>query len=163
MELQKNDLRDLKKAKTLLENPGIAAKLTNLIGIPIEKGLEMLPNNWNIKIGAITKKALTKAAYAAVFTMNNNPGEESSNNWHKLAVATTGGISGFFGLPAMSIELPVSATIMLRSIADIARSEEENIFTDDAKLACIEVFALGGPTSPFKVVLIGAQSTEYHS
>jgi len=64
---------------------------------------------------------------------------------HKLAVATSGGIGGFFGLPALAIELPISTTIMLRSIADIARSEAETINTIDSKMACIEVFALGGP------------------
>jgi len=147
MELQQIDLKDLEKAKQLLENPGVAAKLTNLIGIPIEKGFELLPENWNLKIGKVTQAALTKAAHTAVFTMKNSPGEESSNIWHKLAVATTGGLGGFFGLPAMSIELPISTTIMLRSIADISRSEGEDIFTDEAKLSCIEVFALGGPTS----------------
>ena len=147
MEFQKSDLNDLKKAKKILENPGIAAKITNLIGTPIEKGFELLPDNWNIKIGEVTQTALTKAVHAAIFTMKDSPGEETSNIWHKLAVATTGGIGGFFGLPAMSIELPISTTIILRSIADIARSEEENIYSDDTKTACIEVFALGGPTS----------------
>ena len=147
MELNQSDLNDLKKAKKILENPGIAAKITNLIGTPIEKGFKLLPDNWNKKIGEITQIALTKAAHAAIFTMKDSPGEETSNVWHKLAVATTGGIGGFFGLPAMSIELPISTTIILRSIADIARSEEENINSDETKLACIEVFALGGPTS----------------
>jgi hypothetical protein len=147
MEFQKNDLNDLKKAKKILENPGLAAKITDLIGTPIEKGFKLLPDNWNTKIGEVTQTALTKAAHAAVFTMKDSPGEETSNVWHKLAVATTGGIGGFFGLPAMSIELPVSTTIMLRSIADIARSEEENIFSDESKIACMEVFALGGPAS----------------
>lgn len=32
----------------------------------------------------------------------------------------------------------------VRSIADIARSEGENLKSDDTKKACIEVFALGG-------------------
>jgi len=147
MEFEQNDLNDFKKAKKILENPGIAAKITNLIGIPIEKGFELLPDNWNIKIAKVTRTALTKAVHAAIFTMKDSPGEKISNIWHKLAVATTGGIGGFFGLPAMSIELPISTTIMLRSIADIARSEEENIYSDESKIACIEVFALGGPTS----------------
>jgi len=35
---------------------------------------------------------------------------------------------------------------MLRSIADIARSEGEDLHAAEAKLACIEVFALGGPS-----------------
>jgi hypothetical protein len=35
---------------------------------------------------------------------------------------------------------------MLRSIADVARSEGEPIKLPEAKLACLEVFALGGRT-----------------
>jgi len=34
---------------------------------------------------------------------------------------------------------------MMRSIADIARSEGEQISEPETKMACIEVFALGGP------------------
>lgn len=144
MTLQKQDLDDLKKAKALLENPGLAAKITNILGTPIEKGFSLLPENWNLKIGEVTRSALSKAVQAAVLTMRDSPGEESSNIWHKLAVATTGGIGGLFGLPALSVELPISTAIMLRSVADIARSEGENIHKIDSKMACLEVFALGG-------------------
>ena len=146
MTFQEQDLYDLKKAKTLLENPGLAAKIANLLGTPIEKGFSLLPENWNQKIGELTRTALSKAVQAAVLTMRDSPGAESSNIWHKLAVATTGGIGGLFGLPALSIELPISTTIMLRSIADVARSEEENIQKIESQIACIEVFALGGPS-----------------
>ncbi|MCD4788487.1 MAG: EcsC family protein [Bacteroidales bacterium] len=146
MTFQQTDLNDLKKAKTLLENPGIAAKITNLLGTPIEKGFELLPDNWNVKIGELTQEALSKAVHAAVFTMKDSPGEGASDIWHKIAVATTGGIGGFFGLPALAVELPISTTIMLRSIADIARSEGETINKIESKIACIEVFALGGPS-----------------
>jgi len=146
MTFQQTDLNDLKKAKALLENPGIAAKITNLLGTPIEKGFELLPDNWNVKIGEVTQEALSKAIQAAIFTMKDSHGEKASNIWHKLAVATTGGIGGFFGLPALAVELPISTTIMLRSIADIARSEGEMISKIESKIACIEVFALGGPS-----------------
>jgi hypothetical protein len=146
MPFHKTDLNDLKKAKTLLENPGIAAKITNLLGTPIEKGFELLPDNWNVKVGELTQEALSKAVHAAVFTMKDSPGEETSNSWHKIAVATTGGVGGFFGLTALAVELPISTTIMLRSIADIARSEGEAISKIESKIACIEVFAFGGPS-----------------
>ncbi len=68
----------------------------------------------------------------------------SSNWWHKLAVVATGAGGGAFGLPALAIELPVSTTIILRSIADIARSEGEDLSCPDAKLQCLQVLALGG-------------------
>lgn len=145
MAIQQHDLNELKKAKALLENPGLAAKITNLMGTPIEKGFSLLPEGWHLKISEMTRMALSKAVHAAVLTMKNSPGEAASNTLHKLAVATTGGLGGLFGLPALSIELPLSTTIMLRSIADIARSQNESIHHTDTQMACIEVFALGGP------------------
>jgi EcsC protein family len=144
MTFDKVDLDDLKKAKMLLENPGVAAKITNLLGTPIEKGFALLPDNWKVKIGEMTQSALSKAVRVAAITMADTPGKEASNMSHKLFVATTGGIGGFFGLPALTVELPISTTIMLRSIADIARSEGEKIRSIESKMACIEVFALGG-------------------
>lgn len=144
MNLSGTHQQELHSAMLLLENPGIAAKIISLIGMPIEKGFEFLPKNWNRRIGDVTQKALMKAADAAIFTMKKAPGEEPSNLGHKLGVALTGGISGFFGLPALVIELPVSTTIMLRSIAEIARSEGESVNDHRTKLACLEVFALGG-------------------
>ncbi len=142
--IEQPDLVDLKIAKTLLENPGLAAKLTNFIGIPIEKGFELLPANWNMKVGAITHAALYKAVNAAIFTMKNIPHQKASNFCHQTAVVASGAIGGFFGLPALAIELPISTILMLRSIADIARSHGENIMDTESRVACIMVFALGG-------------------
>jgi hypothetical protein len=48
---------------------------------------------------------------------------------------------------ALSVELPLSTMIMFRSVADIARSEGEDIRSIYTKLACLEVFALGGKSS----------------
>ncbi len=144
MNLEETHKQELRSAMLLLENPGIAVKITSMVGIPIKKGLELLPRNWNEKIVKVTQIALMKAADAAIFTLKKAPGEEPSNRWHKIGVALSGGIGGFLGLPALTIELPVSTTIMLRSIAEIARSEGETINDYGTKLACLEVFALGG-------------------
>jgi hypothetical protein len=145
--MTQHDLEDLRQARTLLENPGLAAKITDLLGTPIEKGFSMLPDGWQLKINAMARTALSKALHAAVLTMKDTPGKAASNTLHKWAVAASGGMGGLFGLSALSLELPVSTTIMLRSIVDIARSENENIHHADTQLACIEVFALGGPSS----------------
>ena len=147
MELHPDDLAQLKLAKELLENPSFAAKITDLLGKPIEKGIELLPDNWNEKVGVVTQAALSTAANTAIFTLKDGRHTSASNVCHKLAVAATGGAGGFWGLGALAIELPVSTTVMLRSIADIARSEGESIKNPEVKLACIEVFALGGPGS----------------
>jgi hypothetical protein len=69
----------------------------------------------------------------------------ASNKLHKMLVTATGAGGGAFGLTALPVELPISTTIMLRSIADVARSEGEQVKVPETKLACISVFALGSP------------------
>lgn len=142
--LTEADQKDLQRAKNLLENPGLAAKLTNLIGSPVEKGLDLLPAEWNKQIGEITQTALMKASEAAAFTMKDAPGEEASNKSHKLFAMASGAAGGLFGLAGLAIELPISTTIMMRSILDIARSEGESLSDPEIRQACLMVFALGG-------------------
>jgi hypothetical protein len=142
--LTDEDRAELQVAKNLLENPGLAVKITSVIGTPIEKGLALLPKDWHERIGEITQSALLKSVDAAMFTMKDIPGEASSNIWHKLGVALSGGAGGFFGFTGIAAELPISTTLMLRSIADVARSQGESVSNIDTKLACLEVFALGG-------------------
>ncbi len=144
MDFEPKDLTDLKRAKELLENPGMAARIANMLGTPIETGFGMLPARWSEKVMDITRSALTRAFDVALLTMKKKPQAEAFNLWHKVAVAATGGIGGFFGLAALAAELPISTTLMLRSIADVARSEGEDLDSPAAKMACIEVFALGG-------------------
>ena len=146
-ELTTNDLEELGRAKALLESPGLAAKITDLLGTPIEKGFELLPAKWSEKVQIATRASLDKALSLAVGTMDGKTGELPSNVWHKIAVALSGGAGGVFGLAALPLELPISTTIMLRSIADIARSHGEDLKTVASRLACLEVFALGGTSS----------------
>jgi hypothetical protein len=145
MDIPPQDRDELKYAKTLLENPSLATRISNLLGTPIEKGFGYLPVKWKDRVQTATEKSLKKALGFAVHTMDARKRPAPSNKTHKLLVMATGAGGGSFGLPALAVELPVTTTIMLRSIADIARSEGENINLLDTKLACLEVFALGGP------------------
>jgi hypothetical protein len=144
MPMSQNELEDLKYAKELLENPGLAARITDALGTAIDKGFELLPAKWSEMVQQTTKESLRKALEFAVMTMDDRPRVSSWSFLHKMLAATSGAVGGAFGLPALTVELPVSTIIMLRSIADIARSEGEKITTLEAKLACLEVFALGG-------------------
>jgi len=144
MGIAKDDINDLRYAKTLLENPSLAARVSNLLGTPIEKGFEHLPASWKDAVQRATEKSLEKALNFAIRTVNERTRPASSDKTHKILVLATGAGAGTFGLPALTIELPVTTTIMLRSIVDIARSEGEQISLLETKVACLEVFALGG-------------------
>jgi hypothetical protein len=145
--LTSDDLRDLRRAKALLENPSLTARLGNVVGGPIERGLQMLPKDWSGVVHRATRAALLAALSMAVSTMGVRHRRGSSDRFHKLLVGASGGIGGAFGLASLPVELPFSTTIMLRSIADIARSEGHDLRALHTRLACLEVFALGGRTS----------------
>ena len=147
MPLSKIDLAELKRAKQLLETPGFAAKLTSTLGVPLEKGFAMLPKKWSAAVHKASEAALMKALDVAVKSLANQPSSSARERLHKFAAAASGAAGGAFGIAALAVELPVSTTIMLRSIADIAKSEGENIDFIDTKLACLTVFALGGRSS----------------
>src|SRR3954447_7858890 len=146
MSLSTSDLAELKRAKQILENPGLAAKITSALGTPIEKGFALLPGKWTEAVHKASEAALMKALAVAVKSLGDQPELSSSDRMHKVAAAASGAVGGAFGLLALAIELPISTTIMLRSIAEIAKSEGEDPQTIDTKLACLTVFALGGRT-----------------
>jgi hypothetical protein len=147
MDMTKADLADLKRAKKLLENPGLAAKMSAALGSPIEKSVALLPKAVQTGIHKASEAAMMKALDVAVKSLGDNTKKPAQSRLHKIAAATSGAVGGAFGLMALTVELPVSTTIMLRSIADIAKSEGENIHYIDTKLACLTVFALGSEKS----------------
>lgn len=150
--LSADDTESLKNAHRLLSNPSWVARAASMIGKPIEYGIDSLPDKAKLLIDDAVKKAMQAALEVALKTMNNDVTEvtkvasKASNWWHKAAVATTGAVGGAFGFAALAVELPISTTIMLRSIADVARSEEADLNDKKTQMECLQVLALGGPS-----------------
>jgi hypothetical protein len=138
------ELRDLRRAKSLIENQSVAIKLSNFFGAPIDAGFALLPKNWSRQVNRAAHAALFKALEVAVATTSAKKQKPASNRWHKILAGASGGVGGAFGFAALAVELPVSTTLMLRSIVDIAQSEGHDTREVETKLACLEVFALGG-------------------
>lgn len=145
MDIALADLDRLKQAKYRLEHPGVAVKLSNLLGTPLEKGFALMPAGWREIVYASAHKALSVALDGALLTLDAHRTPRTAPGWHRFAAAASGAIGGAFGLSALLLEMPVSTSIMLRSIAEIGRSHGEDLATEESRLACLEVFALGGP------------------
>lgn len=146
MSLEERELLDLEKAVKLLEQATITEKMTQMVGKPIDYLMNKLPKGAEAQIYSLVEKALHKAADAALWSLNNEPNREASTKTNKFFAAVSGAVGGTFGFSALAIELPLSTTIMLRSVADIARSEGFDLDKVETKQACLEVFALGGPS-----------------
>jgi EcsC family protein len=138
------DLAALRGAAQSLEEPSFAARLTTMLGKPIELVGQALPASASQVIAAATSKALEGALKVALGTMRPSRPHAASQILHKALATASGAAGGAFGLAALPFELPVSTIIMLRSIADIARSEGEHLSEPDTALSCVQVFALGG-------------------
>ncbi|CAA6802286.1 MAG: Staphylolytic protease preproenzyme LasA [uncultured Sulfurovum sp.] len=138
------EIQELKRVKKILENPSFAMKASNYIGRPIELGLEKINSE---KLTKITEKALHKSLDLAISSLNKKNNFTVSNAKHKGLAVLSGGVGGMFGLMALAVELPISTTIMLRSIADIAESQGHDLNELETRLACLEVFSLGSSKS----------------
>ncbi len=144
MPIEVKGREDLRRAVELLENPSFIARITDFLGQPAEKFISFLPSQASGKIQDAVKATLNKLLSLSVRTLDKDFEGPASTVTHKIASGVSGAIGGAFGLPALAVELPISTSIILRSIADIARGEGEDIASLQARLACLEVFALGG-------------------
>lgn len=139
-----HDLNELRVAVARLEAPSLTIRLANFIGSPIEMALDKLPKSASDKIQKAVHAALNKAVAAALWTMDKENAAKPYAKTHSAAAAASGAVGGFFGLAGTLVELPVSTTIMMRSVADIARSEGFSLSDPAIQGECIQVFAMGG-------------------
>jgi hypothetical protein len=141
-----HDLETLRLAVHALERPGLPARLAAVVGRPIEMLTRSLPFGSAQIVSVAVQKGLEAALKVALSTLNDKPAE-GSNLLHKSLAVASGAIGGAMGASTLPVELPVSTIVMLRSIADIAKSEGEDLRDPETALACLQVFALGGAAS----------------
>src|SRR5438132_4772452 len=155
MDLSPADQDALAGAMRRLEKPSFAGRIAALAGKPVGFVQRALPAAATTMVAGAAKHALERALDVALFSLRNRR-LVGGRKLHSGLACTSGAIGGAFGLAALTIELPVSTTIMLRAIAAIAQQEGEDLADPRTGLACLEVFALGGPPTDEK----GAE-TEY--
>jgi hypothetical protein len=146
MGLAPADLERLRWATQHLERPSLAARLMSVVGTPIEIAVKLLPRPIYHRLHVAADAVIAQALEIAVSSLRHNEESDPKHGAYRGLVAGTGAIGGFFGVYGLLLELPISTTLMLRAIAEIARAEGEDLHSTEARLACLEVFALGGPS-----------------
>lgn len=140
--LSSQDFADLQSAIVKLESQSFAMKLASKVGMPIEALMHRLPRRAQQSIGGAVNKTLEQCLRVALTFGKGRSASVRSKRTHTAATAFTGAVGGFFGLPGLVIELPITTTVMLHAIADIARQNGEDLSTAGGALACLEVLAL---------------------
>lgn len=140
--LEGDDLAALGRAVKALENQGFATRIANTVGRQLGTLGHLIPGAVTGLVDKAAQKAIASALDVALGTLAKTPPRDS-RRLHRAAAAVSGAAGGIFGMASLPVELPVSTIIILRSIADIARHEGEDISDPEVALACLQVFALG--------------------
>jgi hypothetical protein len=133
----------LTRAAGQLEQPGFAIKVADVLGRPVTRAFGMMPEIANRQVAKLIEAAMLKCLGIAIDSLEGTAPNVPSRWVPRLTTGVTGGLGGLFGAFALPIELPLTTTLMLQSIADIARHQGEDLGRPEARLACLEVFALG--------------------
>lgn len=139
-----SDIAVLREAVRHLEHPSLAARLSSVVGTPIEIALQLLPRMWYLRLHETAERAIANAFRIAVAPMEKAPAGKSRDAMYSIAGIASGAAGGLFGLPGLALELPISTGIILRAIAEVARREGEDVHSLETRMACVQVFALGG-------------------
>ena len=151
------DRADLRRAARLLEESNLVLRLTSVLGRVVERvalpGARFLPEPARAAIRDALEQALGLSFDVAASSVARRTGlpwldRALRSRWVNMATAMASGAGGgLAGLPGVIAELPFTTTVLMRAIAQTAGEEGEDLASEEAKLECLQVFALGSPAS----------------
>jgi hypothetical protein len=126
-----------------LEQNSLILRMASTVGRQMTLAGKLFPARATALVNRTAMAAMRLALRGALASLEGRPIRDSIGA-HRAMVAASGAAGGALGLASLPIELPVTTGLMLRSIADIARAEGEDLSQPESALACLEVFALDG-------------------
>jgi hypothetical protein len=147
----------IQEAASFLEKPSALVKATDWLGKPLDKLQNCLPEPLQQLVKQALNHALKSALQAAIKTLPTTLTSQA-RSWddaheltrriawrHTAAVTTTGAIGGVLGTAALLVELPLTTSLILRSISSMAQEWGHDLRQPDVQLQCLYVFTLGSP------------------
>lgn len=122
---------------------GMGIQVLNAVGGKAESLLDRLPAPVRAGLTDATESALTLAMKAAQGSRQALPHQSERTN----VVWTTamGAVGGLGGLSTALVELPVTTTVLLRAIQDVAVERGFDPASENVQFDCIRVFSAAGP------------------
>ena len=163
-------LAELREAVVLLEQDTFTEAVMNNVGRFVGGSLEVLtkflPGGFRANGSEILRRLLAQAFDRVLLTVDREGKGLTGRRWIDAPLSSTwidgasailaGALGGAGGLATTAIELPVTTAFLMRAIAQIAVREGEDLRTDEGKMECLKVFALGGTSA-------GGEDAGYYS
>ncbi|OWQ88813.1 hypothetical protein CDN99_15150 [Roseateles aquatilis] len=140
------DAAALKQAVDCLLVESITVKISAAIGSFITRSGKHMPKWAKVKLIGLAHGALKAGLSGAAYTLRDGPGTPASTKSHKVMTAASGAVGGAFGIAGALFEVPVTTTLTLRAIADVARSEGFDINDEQVRVECATILAMGADT-----------------
>ncbi len=133
---------------------GFIVNLSSMVGKKTEGWFEKAPDDWQSRLDGLIETALHTSYDLALQTQSDDDSQSLVNRalgwaqgerWHSLASAVSGALGGLGGISTTLVEIPVTTTLALRSIQQVAGSYGEDVSKEEIRAQCIAVLSLGGP------------------
>ncbi|MBX9679547.1 MAG: EcsC family protein [Gemmataceae bacterium] len=141
----------LREAATYLETPSWLMKVAEAVGHPMQALASRMVPASVAELGTKSLRSVMANAANTVASRTQDIAFEDAYTssgwtglWHRIAATVTGGVGGAFGIAGLAVELPVTTSILFRSIAAIASSFGEDLHQPEVRLECLTVFSHGG-------------------
>lgn len=122
---------------------GMGMAVLNVLGGQAENLLERLPDRIKARLEGVTERALETSMSVAAGSRGVVRDQKS---WFNTALTTAmGAAGGAGGLPSALAEIPVTTTVLLRSIQGIAAEHGFDPDEPEIRRECLAVFGSAGP------------------
>jgi hypothetical protein len=162
IELSAADKADLARALALVAGgggrlaraAGMLAKVAGMAAAPLAhtlgRAIGLRRTIGGSTLAPVIAQVMSRAFDVATLAMPNAspPGRLSPAARARLAAIASGVAGGAAGLPGFVPDAAFTTLLILRNIAAIAVAQGEDLATESARHACIEVFTLGAPVAP---------------
>ena len=145
----------------LLEKDNFSDQAMGIIGKVLGPGVDLVarftPGQVRETLTSVLDTALAKAFDTVLLSVDRRGDGLTGLNWldrslsskwiDRAAATVSGALGGSGGIATTIIEMPITTAFLMRAIAQIAVREGEDLNSDEGKLQCLQIFALGSPTS----------------
>lgn len=130
-------------ARRYVEAGGLGMEVLTLVGNSAEGLIERLPAFLRNRLDRLTQVALKRAFRAA--SGSRRVLRDRGELFNRMASTLSGAAGGAAGLPGAVIELPLTVTLLLRSMLDIAAEHGLDPDSEEVRKECLRIFAAAGP------------------